>query len=335
MDDSGPVMAIALIGAGRIGADWIAAIAAEPRWRLHAIVESDAARRAELQREHAVPVFAELPALLAEESPDAAVVATPPALHEPMVQALLEHRVHVLCEKPLALTSAAAQRILLAAGRSDRRVMMASKFRYLPELAMARQLVADGEIGDPVQVVITFCADTPMAERWNAQPAISGGGVLIDHGAHAFDVARAFAGPIQRVFAHFGRRVQPLAVEDTVHVLAEARRGVLATIDMSWSTPAFTEHWCEVRGSRGTVRLGFDSGAVRRQGEAQWQRFGGRYDKRAALARQLANFAAVIAGTAAPQIGHDDALDSVRAVEAAYRSATLGRWVPLPQRENV
>jgi predicted dehydrogenase len=325
---------IALIGAGRIGGDWLAAVAAEPRWRLAAIVEPRPEPRARAADAAGVPAFASLEAMFAESTPDAAIVATPPATHEPLVLALLERRVHVLCEKPFALGAAAAQRIVHAAGRHGRVVMMAAKYRFVPEAVTAREIVAAGELGDPVAMQITFCAAASMAGRWNADAQVAGGGVLADHGPHAFDVVRAFAGPIQRVFAHFGRRVQQLDVEDSAHVLAEAQRGLVAAIDLSWSVDAHAEHWLELRGSAGSLRLGWQGGQVRRRDESGWRPFGGRYDKRLAFARQLGNFAGVADGGEAPRITPDDALDSVRAVEAAYRSAASGRWVPLPRREG-
>ena len=323
---------IALVGAGRIGTDWLAALdASREAVALAAVVDTDERARVAAAAERGVPHFALAADAWRETAPEAALVATPPATHESLVTELLERGAHVLCEKPLATNAASATRMVHAGHRSGRRLMMASKFRYVPDVVQAQELVAQGLLGDLVLLENSFCARAPMVGRWNAEPGISGGGVLIDHGAHSADLVRCFLGPIVRVFAHPCRRVQPLMVEDTVRCLFESVRGALAAVDLSWSLGKDLDHYLLLHGSKGTMQLGWRGSRWRCAGDGDWTQFGAGYDKRAAFAAQLGNFAAAVHGGEPPRITPEDALESVRVIDAAYRSLRSTRWVPVHQ----
>ena len=70
---------------------------------------------------------------------------------------------------------------------------------------MARRLLHEGCIGTLAMFENVFCSHVDMRRRWNSVRSVAGGGVLIDNGSHAVDVARYLAGPIVRVHAWFGR----------------------------------------------------------------------------------------------------------------------------------
>jgi predicted dehydrogenase len=323
---------IALLGAGRIGGDWLAALdASRAEVELVAIVDADERARAAAAAGRDVPHFALAADAWRETAPAAARVATPPVTHESLVTELLDRGAHVLCEKPLATNAASASRMVHASHRAGCRLMMASKFRYVPDVVRAQELLAQGVLGELVLLENSFCARVPMAGRWNAEPGISGGGVLIDHGAHSADLVRCFLGPIVRVFAHPCRRVQPLAVEDTVRCLFESVRGALAAVDLSWSLAKELDHYLLLHGSNGTLQLGWRGSRWRAAGDAAWTGFGTGYDKRAAFAAQLANFAGTVRGSEPARITPEDALESVRVIDAAYRSLRSTRWVPVHQ----
>jgi predicted dehydrogenase len=194
---------------------------------------------------------------------------------------------------------------------------MCSKFRFVPDVTLAERLVRDGLLGKVVLYENVFCSRVPMAGRWNADPALSGGGVLIDNGAHAADLAKIFVGRVERLSAHFGPRVQDLPVEDTVRVVFEAESGCVGTIDLSWSIHRNLDWYVALHGSKGTLRLGWKESAYVLLG-GDWTPFGSGYDKKEALRAQLAEFAKVVRGLAEPRPSAEDALDSVRLIDAAY-----------------
>jgi predicted dehydrogenase len=165
-----------------------------------------------------------------------------------------------------------------------------------------------------------------MGGRWNADPAISGGGVLIDNGTHSVDIARFVLGPIVEVSAVEGKRVQGLAVEDTAEMFLRSADGAMGTIDLSWSIDKAVDSYIGIYGSEGTIQVGWQASRYR-TADGDWVQFGTGYDKVAAMSAQLRNFCRAVAGEEELLITADDAIASVDVVAAAYRSMGRNHWV--------
>jgi predicted dehydrogenase len=327
MAEPTPPLRVVLVGLGAIANAYVQAMTRVASLRLVAAVDPDERARAALA---AVPTFASLQALFAAGIAfDAALVLAPPAHHEPLTLELLRAGAHVLCEKPLAPKVAAAERMLAAARTAGRVLMMGSKFRYTADVAHAHALLVDGCCGDVVMYENVFCSHVDMTRRWNSDPVISGGGVLIDNGCHSVDLARYLLGPIARVQTMFGRRTQAISVEDTARILFSSESGALGSIDLSWSVHKETDAYVRIHGTKGTLEVGW-KGSRWKPVNGAWQAFGSGYDKIAAFAGQLANFAACVRGAEPPTIGDADALASVVVIDCAYRSATEERWLAVP-----
>lgn len=322
---------LVLVGCGLIARAYLQALARVPELQLCAFVDRDERASAALQATHTVPSFPTLEALWqAGLRPAAALVLTPPDTHEALSTWLLQHGVHVLCEKPLAPSIAAAERMLATARASHRRLMMGSKFRYTADVYKAHQLLDSGFCGETVLYENVFCSHVDMTQRWNAVATHSGGGVLVDNGCHSVDLARFLLGPIARVQAQFGKRAQRIDVEDTARLLFTSQNGTLGSIDLSWSMHKETPAYVRIHGTRGTIEIGWQQSRCKATGTGEWQVFGNGYDKVAAFAAQLANFAAVLRDREAPVIDDADALASVVVVDCAYRSQREERWLPVP-----
>ncbi len=318
-----------LLGAGRISRAYADALAATPAAELVAVADLEVEAAAALAREQDCAAFPSHRALLEEGGCEAVVVCTPPATHERLAVDALERGVAVLCEKPLALEAASAKRMLCAAEAAGVPFTMATKFRYVADVERAGELIAAGRIGEVVLFEIAFAAAVDMSHRWNADPTVSGGGVLIDNGTHAVDLIRHLAGPILEVQACEGRRLQQLAVEDTAQLFVRTGEGVVGHVDLSWSLDKDQAHFLHVYGSEGLLRVGWQESLLR-TGDGQVERFGDGYDKLDAFRRQLEDFAAVIRTGSAPRVSGADALSSVEVIQAAYRSLEEGRWQRVP-----
>lgn len=320
---------LAVVGCGAIARAYLQALGRVPGLMPIAFVDPDAAAREAAAQGR--PAFADVEALWRSGlRPAAALVLSPPDTHEALTTFLLQRGLHVLCEKPLAPTVAAAQRMLDAAQTAGRRLMMGSKFRYTADVLAAHRLLDEGFCGDVVLYENVFCSHVDMTRRWNAVPARSGGGVLVDNGCHSVDLARFLLGPIARVQAQFGKRAQPIAVEDTARLLFTSEAGALGSIDLSWSMHKETPAYVRIHGTRGTIEVGWQQSRCKAVDGVDWQVFGRGYDKIAAFAAQLANFEGALRGTEEPVIGDADALASVVVVDAAYRSQREERWLPIP-----
>src|SRR3954469_17615521 len=97
-------------------------------------------------------VFTDIDDLLEVDELDAVIVATPNHLHEPHVLAALAAKRHVLCERPLSLSSRGVERILAAAARVDRRVAVANNRRYRTDVQALSRFIQGGELGKMVGI---------------------------------------------------------------------------------------------------------------------------------------------------------------------------------------
>src|SRR5207247_2212527 len=155
-----------------------------------------------------------------------------------------------------------------------------------PDMAKAYALLTGGLIGEILLFENVFCTRVDMSRRWNGRRAIAGGGVLIDNGCHAVDIARYLLGPIARVQAQFGKAVQPLEVEDTGRLLFESKRGAMGSVDLSWSLHKEVPSYVRVYGAKGTLEIGWRVSRYKLEGQKDWTPFGQGYDKVGAFAAQ-------------------------------------------------
>jgi predicted dehydrogenase len=336
-DNTSETVRFGLIGAGAIAQAYAQAFAKSERAVLAAVADCNAAAAEKMAAAAGCLAFDSAEAMVDGVELDAVIVCTPPVTHRDICCDLLERGLHVLCEKPLSISSAAAMEMITTADLRGLVFTMASKFRYVEDVRKAKALIAAGTIGEVVLFENVFTGRVDMTSRWNSDPEIAGGGVLIDNGTHSVDVTRYCLGELAEVQAMEGNRIQFLPVEDTAKMFVRSREGVLGSIDLSWSVSKELPYFIAVYGSSGTILVGWRESKYRAAGDADWTAFGSGYDKVAAFQRQIENFAGAVRGEEALVVTPEDALASVQVIEAAYRSLARGAWEPIaePQEELV
>lgn len=197
--------------------------------------------------------------LLAAESIDFADVCTPPAFHAPISRAALGAGRHVLCEKPLAFSPTELSPLADAARRADRALVTVHNWKQAPALAKITELVAAGAVGRLRSVRWETRRTQPAAavgqRNWRADPALSGGGVLVDHGWHAFYVLRQWLGgsPATLSARLETRRHRDLPLEDTAEVSCDWS-GAAVTVLLTWADDRRANR-VEIRGEKGSLVL--------------------------------------------------------------------------------
>jgi len=143
-----------------------------------------------------VATFSTIDDLAADVEIDFIDICTPPALHgEPMLNAL-GRGWNVLCEKPLLLDLVELEKVRVAARKAGRAVVPVHNWKYAPIVRRATELLRSGAIGRlyDVEIETLRIQDCAVADpdhpNWRRDPAIAGGGVLMDHGWHAIYLAR-------------------------------------------------------------------------------------------------------------------------------------------------
>jgi predicted dehydrogenase len=257
---------------------------------------------------------------------DAVIVCTPPITHPEISIHFLERQVHVLCEKPLSISANSAKQMQAAAQKAGVILTMASKFRYAEDVVRAKSIVTSGILGEIVLFENAFTAHVDMSSRWNSNPKVSGGGVLIDNGTHSVDIVRYFLGPIAEVHVVEGKRIQQLPVEDTVRIFVKSTSGVVGNIDLSWSINKELDYYIRVYGSQGTISVGWKESKYRQSKNQDWVVFGKGYNKVQAFRSQIENFVSAIRKEETLLITAEDAIASVEVIEAAYAQMSQNYW---------
>lgn len=242
--------------------------------------------------------------------PTAAIVCTPPSTHPDICVRLMEQGVHVLCEKPLAISTEEAIPTADTAERCHVTFSMGSKFRFVADVQKAREIIDSGILGDIILYENTFAGFCDMSQRRNSQPEISGGGVVIDNGTHSVDILRYLLGNITELQVVEGRRIQKLPVEDTALLFARTESGAMGNIDLSWSLNKVRADFVSIYGSKGTLSVGWKESKYKLAEQKDWTIFGNGYDKVAAFGNQIRNFGAAICGTERSIITPEDAIAS-------------------------
>ncbi|HTR21049.1 MAG TPA: Gfo/Idh/MocA family oxidoreductase [Gemmatimonadales bacterium] len=260
-------MTAAVTRIGVVGAGGIAQIAHLPVLRklpaveIAAICDNDLSKAQALAGRFEIKeAYDDIEDVLRYAHPDAVVICTPNHLHEIHVTAALSAGVHVLCERPLALSTEGVERVLKASERHGRRVMVAMNHRFRSDVQAVRGFLAGGELGT-IDVIRGgwFTFQTSRSELgWRLRRAEAGGGALLDLGAPLVDLGLWLAGwPIpKRISAQLVGR-EPGGVEDMGSVLIVCENGTAITVDVSWRHLGEGERfWFELVGKKGTASIG-------------------------------------------------------------------------------
>jgi 1,5-anhydro-D-fructose reductase (1,5-anhydro-D-mannitol-forming) len=242
-----------LIGIGDIARKRvIPAILAEPRSSFYGAVTRHPDTTAPYP---GVRAWTQLDEALQNSAIDAVYVASPVALHAPHVIACLRAGKHVLCEKPVAMNYSEAQSMVAAARQTGHLFGVAYYRRLYPKLIRAKQLIAEGAIGQPVLAEAHCHGWLDIPDRgWLIDPAMSGGGPLYDTASHRIDACNFLFGRPAKATGMLSNVVHRLAVEDSATVLIDYPGGARGVIDVRWNSHVSRDQF-RVIGADGEMSL--------------------------------------------------------------------------------
>lgn len=194
---------VAIVGCGLIGQKRAKALGDA---RLVACADVQLERAQALARTYDAAVSADWKEVIQRPDVDIVIVATTNNMLAEITQTSVEAGKHVLVEKPAARSAAELEPVIEAAKTANRRVRVGFNHRYHPALRKAREIIDSGVAGELMFVRGRYGHGGRLGyeKEWRANPALSGGGELIDQGVHLIDLSRWFLGDFQSVsgFAH-------------------------------------------------------------------------------------------------------------------------------------
>ena len=191
-------------------------------------------------------------ALLDDRDVELVVIATPSHVHAAQAMEALSRGKHVVCEKPMALSAADADRMIEAAERGSRLLTVFHNMRYWPDFLKVREVIGSGKLGRIVQIKLTMHRFT---RRWDWQTVREfGGGALFNAGAHLVDLALQLFGPAEpHVTADLQHALSSGDAEDHAKILLRAPDAPTIEVEIS-NACAYPQDAWHVMGTAGGLR---------------------------------------------------------------------------------
>jgi predicted dehydrogenase len=281
-------------------------------------------------------------ALVERRDVDAIVLSVPHHLHAPLALEVIAAGKHVIVEKPLANTFAAAVEMVSSAEREGVRLSVCFPHRYQENVVAARRLVERGALGDVAGTLVTFFADKPPSywlggfsgrsvSSWRASREHAGGGVLIMNLSHYLDLVRHIGGvEVAACSAATGLVDPPAEVEDTISLTLRYENGAIGNLFGSAALRGNGSGLVELHlwGRDGHLTVEPEAHVYTLRAldgirPARWQSFASPHE-RDIRAVYLSRFATAIDQGVEPDVTAVDGLAVQALIEAAYRSSELG-----------
>ena len=254
---------LGFLGVGWIGRNRLEALARSGQVEIVAVSDPVRENAAAASTLAGCEICGSLEALL-DKKLDGLAIATPSALHAEQSVAALERGVAVFCQKPLARTAAETAMVVRAARASDRLLGVDLSYRFVEGAMRIRDLIRTGELGSVYAVDLVFHNAYGPDKPWFYDPALSGGGCVIDLGSHLVDLAlwslehESVVAVSSRLFAQgTPLRGHSNVVEDYATARLDLRGGGVVGLACSWKLAAGCDAVIEASfyGTRGGATL--------------------------------------------------------------------------------
>lgn len=309
----------AIVGLGRWGKNMVTAVqdkSACLRFVRGCVRHPEAVR--DFARQHGIEMSSDLAVVLADPKVQAVVFATPHTLHVQQIMAAAAAGKPVLCEKPLALNRADAERAVAACKKAGVLLGVGHDKRFWSSMRELKRVVASGDLGEILHIEGNSSNEVSRKffTPWRDSPAESPGGGMTGTGIHILDAFVNLIGPVRRVQAQLITRKPPPEVLDTVSVLIEFANGVSGVLCGVRATPFFWR--VHVFGTQGSAEALGETGLVLRMSNAKPRLLS--FEPVDTLRSELDLFADAVAGRTQYPVPTAQMIDTVAAFEAVVKS---------------
>ncbi|RLE68716.1 MAG: gfo/Idh/MocA family oxidoreductase [Thermoprotei archaeon] len=275
--------------------------------------------------------------LLKRDDIDAVIITSENAKHAELAVAAAEAGKHMIVEKPLATSLDDAERMIRAAEKAGVKLQQAFVMRYHDATVEVKQMIEKGEIGE--LLVITTTNHGKYPGLWFGDPELAGGGAVMDHTVHTADLMRWYTGDeVEEVYAVIGRNIRSeLKTEDNALISLKFRKGVIGSIDCSWSRhegwPIWGDVWLGVIGTRGYIVVDAFRTCINLVVNGKpltWLYFGSDCDR-----NMISDFIEVVVEDKTPRATGYDGYKALEIALAAYESNRRGEPVKLPLKREL
>jgi len=226
---------VGILGGGGISDTHARAAAAVPDLRVAAVCGRNASRVAALAARHDAVPFTDVQAFLRHRPMEIVAIGTPSGIHADDIETAAAHGLHVLCEKPLDVTTARIDRMLEAVERAGITLGVFFQDRSTPDLMDVKDALVSGRLGRPIladaQVKWYRPPEYYAQSPWRGTWALDGGGALMNQGVHTVDLLLWLLGDVRRVYARTLAALHAIDVEDTAVAVLEFANGAVATLE--------------------------------------------------------------------------------------------------------
>jgi UDP-N-acetyl-2-amino-2-deoxyglucuronate dehydrogenase len=256
------MMRVGLLGGGGISDTHARAAAAIPGVEIVAVHGDNAEKAHRLATANKVPDFPTLQAFLAHRPMDVVAIGSPSGCHSDQAIACARAGLHVLVEKPMAVTSDDARKLVEACDAASIRLGVFFQDRLQPDFVRLKAFLDAGGLGRILLVTGHVKWYRPpeyySTSRWRGTWALDGGGAVMNQGIHTLDLMLHLLGDVEVVFARAGAMRHAIEVEDTGVATLQFRSGALGTYEATTGAYPGYKRRLEISGERGTIIVEHD-----------------------------------------------------------------------------
>lgn len=220
---------VAIVGVGRMGSKHARVLANIDNIRLTAIADSDKHQTIDISQRYDVTVYSNPLVMLDKEKLDAISICTPTSSHFSLVMEAAQRGIHILVEKPLALSTEQGAKMVETAKKAGIVLMVGHIARFNPTMIALRNLILDGKLGRIFQL---------ESRRTSSYPKhVSDIGVALDLAVHDLDIMRYITNSeVERIYAEMDRHIHSM-FEDQLIGLLRFTNGIIGKVAVNWLTP--------------------------------------------------------------------------------------------------